>query len=219
MSELVDGNLQVKALPAYQPLWTEWDRINTFLLWGGRDSGRSYHSALKIVDECSGSSSKRWVCLRWTQSETDSTQRDQVRTAIHELEHDNEWDATRTSYFTNRRNGSRITFLGLARRKGNRGLVDIDGLFIDEAQDLEDPEFRDFRATALRKMTGCKIILCGNPTNSTDPAWVWSEDLRGEPDVLHIHTTYNDNKYLSDLVKREIQRDNSVLLTNSSGQR
>ena len=183
--------VHVRFSPKYERLWS--NEFDYFLLWGGRNAGRSYAVARRVL-EIATTKRVNVLCVRWEKTMTAQSQRQEIAGAIEQYGWDKVWNTTNSSYITNRYNGSRIDFSGLKGKDGLRSYADVDVVWMEEAHQYESQDFEPFLDTIIRK-EGLTVFLTGNKVRNTDATWQWSESLRtgGEPRATWIETTYLDN--------------------------
>ena len=190
--------------------WNAWarplfdDNLRIFLLWGGRQGGRSYAVSRKIVQDATAAR-RRWACIRWSHAQTGGSQRADIIDAIETMGVVHLWNTTQTSYLTNLVTGSVVSFHGLRGQDGLRSLTNLDGAWLEECQFLEDPDFGQLLDTLIRRQR-VKLFLTGNARYESDPAYKWSIDMRGESDAAWIETTYMDNAFLSTQARRRAEQ-------------
>ena len=194
-------NLELEFAGAYRPLWS--DEFRLFLLWGGRDAGRSYTVAHRLI-QLASQKRVRIMCVRWTYVRTGGSQRAELINAVSNWRLDDAWTTTKGVDLTCTATGSAIMFGGLSGRRGMRSLADIDVVWCEEAHDYEDPDWLDFADTVIRK-PGMLLYMTGNKQYLTDAAYRWTMDHRDLPDCLYLETTYAENRWFSDEARVEME--------------
>jgi len=195
----------------FRPLYTDRSRF-TVLLTGGRGSGKSF-AAMLFASRLSFERGHGILCARWTMASA-------ADSVVPEFRQKLEMDGTER-YFrigrtgaVNLRTGVPVLFRGIKTASGNQTakLKSIQGLstFIgDEMEEWADAESYDRLALSIRaKGVQNRSVLVMNPTN--DSHFVYERYIRdsmrtveidgvdvqlsARPDVLHVHTTYLDNR-------------------------
>lgn len=100
--------------------------------------------------------------------------------------------------YTVRETGSVIEFFSLDNPGKARG-PRRDILFINECNLIPFETF-----TQLNLRTGKKVFIDYNPADEFH--WIYEQLLNGRDDVTFIQSTYLDNPFLADEIKREIER-------------
>ena len=199
----VEHRADVRFLPAYGALFDP--SLRWFFMWGGRDAGRSWAASRKIVIEAM-ESRIRVACIRWTRQATRDSMRAEVLAAIHETGNEHFWDLTKDRDITFLPTGSVIMFRGLLNQQGLRSLVDVDVVWFEEPQYLEDPDFHDCLITVLRKET-VRLFFTGNAQFESDPAYRWCLEERDRPHAAWLYTTsYDNDEHMTDDAKREREK-------------
>lgn len=177
-------------------------KIDTVLISGGRDSGKSFalslFNVLAVADY-----GHRVLYTRQTMSSTDNS----ISTALSErmelLELDNEFDYASNNY-THKKKG-KITITGQKTSVGTqtaklKSLEDYSIFETDEGEELESYEkWLKIKRSMRAKDVQCLSIICFNPP--TREHWMANEFYDGVEDgfngvigkTLYIHTTYLDN--------------------------
>lgn len=170
---------------------TEHAPIVTF--YGGRAAGRSHSIARAIL--CLGSLEKLTVvCGRqfWSSiSDSVKTLFDDLIDTYH-LGHI--YTSTRNSI--EGMNGTKITFMGLERNKGNiKGLEGIDIFWLEEGQ-YTAQESIDLLIPTLRRNPGAELWISMNVNLTDDPAY--QEFIANpRPGSIVQYTNYLDNPFIS----------------------
>jgi len=196
---------------AFRPLYTDRSRF-TVLLTGGRGSGKSF-AAMLFASRLSFERGHGILCARWTMASA-------ADSVVPEFREKLEMDGTER-YFkigrtgaVNLRTGVPVLFRGIRTASGNQTakLKSIQGLttFIgDEMEEWTDEESYDRLTLSIRSRAARgRAVLVMNPT--TDSHFVYQRWLRDgqrtvdidgvdvqmstDPSVLHIHTTWLDNR-------------------------
>lgn len=221
--------------PVYLPLYEDTEHP-IILITGGRASGKSseisdfiprltfeYNKAEKKVHQI--------LYTRYTMVSAGMSIIPEVQDKI-EIDEIGEFFKFTKTDITNRMTGSRIMFRGIHTSSGNQTakLKSIQGVttFVcDEAEEwVNYDEFEKIYLSMRQKGLQIRAIIIMNPADTTH--WVYQKYIKDthkiveydgvpvqistHPDVLHIHTSYLDNKeYLSETFIRaaeQMKKDN-----------
>jgi phage terminase large subunit len=215
--------------PIYHPLYTDKEKF-IILVTGGRGSGKSFNVSAfierltfemmpdKIVHQI--------LYARYTMVSASMS-------IIPEMMEKIESDGTRKYFNTtktdvvNRMTGSHIMFRGIKTSSGNqtaklKSIHNITTFVCDEAEEwTNETDFDRIMLSIRRKGIRNRIIIIMNPTDSNH--FIYKRyierthrlvtidgvevQISTHPSVLHIHTTYFDNKeYLSEQFVREVEQ-------------
>ena len=183
----------------YKPLW------RTFVIYGGRNSGKSYHVALALL--LRGSQKKlRILCAREIQRT--------IRDSVHKLLSDLIADLYLVDYeikndsIINNATGTEFIFKGLKSNimeiKSTEG---VDVCWIEEAQSVSN-ESLDILTPTIRK-PGSQIIFTFNRFTDLDPVFV-RYVMNTPPNTLVLNVNYDELEragLLNDTIKAEIEFD------------
>jgi phage terminase large subunit len=182
----------------------ELANVDTVLLSGGRDSGKSFSlstfNVLAVADY-----NHRILYTRQTMSSTDSSISTALSNRMELLELDHEFEYANNNYTLKDGRNGKITITGQKTSVGTqtaklKSLEDYSIFETDEGEELESYDGwvkikRSMRANDVQ----CLSIIAFNPP--TREHWIAEEFYNGVPDgfngvignVLYIHTTYIDN--------------------------
>lgn len=211
-----------KTHPVYLPLYEDTTHP-IILITGGRGSGKSYEISdfiPRLTFEYNSQEKKPHQILycRYTMVSANISIIPEVVEKIELDEIGEFFKATKTD-IVNRLTGARIMFRGIHTSSGNQTakLKSIQGVttFVcDEAEEWTSyDEFEKIYLSMRQKGLSVRAIIIMNPTDSNH--WVYEKYIKDthklvefdgvpvqistHPDVLHIHTSYLDNKaYLSE---------------------
>lgn len=220
----------IKIHDVYKPLYTD-KKHPIILVTGGRGSGKSYGVSTFINDltfEYSAKYNKAHNILftRYTMVSAGISIIPEVMDKIYTDGLDKYFKTTKVD-IVNRMTGSRIMFRGINTASGNQTakLKSISGVttFVcDEAEEFTSyDDFEKIYLSMRQKGLQIRAIIVMNPSDSNH--WVYEKYIKDtfkivdydgvpvqistHPDVLHIHTTYLDNKeFLSDTFIRTMEK-------------
>lgn len=207
----------IKTFPIYYPLYHEKEKF-IFLITGGRGSGKSFSTSTfleRLTFEMTPTEKivHQILYTRYTMVSANIS-------IIPEFLEKAELDGTQ-KYFRstrseviNRMTGSKVMFRGLKTSSGTQTakLKSIHGIttfVVDEAEEwVSEREFETIMLSIRQKGIQNRIIIVMNPTDNNH--WVYKRFIENthkevmydgvpvqistHPNVLHIHTTYLDNK-------------------------
>lgn len=181
------------------PIMSGVNYYRYFLLEGGRGSAKS-HSVARWILYLAENFKLRIVCGRETQNSIEES----VYTILVDLIQDYEllFDIQK-SRIKSIKSGSTITFKGF-RDQGVvniKGLEGVDILWIEEAQSITKMTL-DVVIPTIRK-ENAKIFFTMNRFVRTDAVF---ERFSHDPDCLHIHIDYFENKHCPEVLKREAEK-------------
>lgn len=178
--------------------------VDTVLISGGRDSGKSFTlSTFNVV--ATADFNHRILYTRQTMSSTDNS----ISTALNErltlLGRENEFEYASNNYTLKDGRPGKITITGQKTSVGTqtaklKSLEDYSIFETDEGEELASfEEWKKIKRSMRAKDVQCLSIISFNPP--TREHWIATEFYEGVPDgfngiignVMYIHTTYLDN--------------------------
>lgn len=222
----------IKSHDVYYPLYTNKDKF-IILVTGGRGSGKSHATSTFIErltfelgkDENGKKVSHQILFTRYTMT---SAAISVIPEFLEKVDADGTskyFSSTRTDV-TNRFTGSKVMFRGIKTSSGvqTAKLKSIHGIttfVVDEAEEwVSEKEFETIMLSIRQKGLQNRIIIVMNPTDSNH--FIYQRYIKNthkiveydgvpvqistHPNVLHIHTSYLDNKqYLSEQFLSEVE--------------
>lgn len=195
---------ELKINPVFEPLFIDsLDAPRYYQVYGGRGSGKSYTTAIAMVQLTYSEFKHKILYLRQTMASSEDSTVSDIRTAINDLGVTADFRESKGA-IRNIRTGATITFKGI-RSAGSqtaklKSLSGITTLVIEEAEEVES--FEEFsKVDESIRIAGkpLKVILVYNPTSSIS-SWIHKEwFVEGLPnrdrynDTIYIHSTYLDN--------------------------
>ena len=204
----------IDILPPFRPLlgvdggYPDYDVADVS---GGRDGAKSWGSVDCELILATNKPMK--ICeARETMSSIRDSSWATIRDALYRHEmtvgQNGPWEIQQSRFL--RKDGERvlseIMFIGVREDvRATKSLQNIDLTRFEEAGTASADSLEILKPTVLRK-PGSKMWLIWNPELTSAPIYQW---LRVGPaslsrQMLHIHTTYRDNAYLSDVSRRQI---------------
>ncbi len=199
MAVAVKEPVHLEIVEKYRPVFVDSDWSYCVLV-GGRNSCKSWTSALYAVLQAVQKKTKVLCCREIQKSIQDSTYSLLVNT-IERLGYQHFFKITNTSI--EGINGSSFHFAGLRTNIDNiKSFEDVDLCIVEEAATVSEMSWQKLIPT-IRK-DGSKIIVVFNPASEIDPTYkIWV--VNPLPNTLVIHSSYQDNPFLADKTKLEIE--------------
>jgi len=193
--------------PVYLPLLK--DKHRYLLLYGGRDSAKSYFAAQKVIIDTMQKPYSRYLLIRKVYADIKDTQYQTIKDIV------NDYDLMEYFHFTEnplkivfKPNGNSILARGLDKEYKTKSIKDPTGTWYEEMNEIK---FKDFLKTTTSLRGGViQEIATFNPELETD--WINSyffpakqsyekqdrqfhylKSIRKDTTILH--TTYHDNLY------------------------
>lgn len=215
--------------PIYHPMYTDKEKF-IILVTGGRGSGKSFATSTFIERLTFEKSDDRKLAhailySRYTMVSASMSVIPEVNEKI-ELDGVGKYFRTTKTDIINKRSGARIMFRGIRSSSGNQTarLKSIQGIttFVcDEAEEwTSEQDFEKLMLSIRQKGIQNRVIIIMNPTDNNHFIYQkYIKDTHKEvmydgvpvqisthPNVLHIHTTYLDNKdNLSEQFLKEVE--------------
>lgn len=166
------------------------------VLYGGAGSGKSIFAHQKLLLRCLQETNHRFLVIRKVaRTLKESVYQDFKRVAM-QAELNQFFKFTVSPLEVTCINGNKIIFMGIDDPEKLKSISGITGIFIEEASELDEKDFKQLN-TRLRGKTDSykQIMLSFNPIDESH--WlksVFFDNLNQKVDV--IHSTYKDNQYL-----------------------
>lgn len=175
---------------------------------GGRSSGKSHEVANYLVERSIAEKGLKIVGLREIQKSIDKSSKTLVDDKIKNMGLGQFYKSVQAEIRKIINNdGGLFYFQGMNDLTADN-IKSLEGFKIawfEEAQNCTRNTLKILRPT-LRE-AGSQIIFTWNPKFPDDAIEEFANDMRGQPDCLHIHVNYTQNPFLSDAVKREVEID------------
>ena len=220
----------IKVHDCYRPLYED-KKHPIILITGGRGSGKSF-SASTFINDLTFEYSKRYkkphniLFTRYTMVSAGISIIPEVVDKINTDGLGAFFRQTKTD-IVNRMTGARIMFRGIHTSSGNqtaklKSIAGVTTFVVDEAEEwVSYDEFEKIFLSMRQKGLQIRAIIIMNPSDSNH--WVYEKYIKDthkivefdgvpvqistHPDVLHIHTTYLDNRqYLSDTFIHQVEQ-------------
>ena len=196
--------------PVYLPLLEDHNRY--LLMYGGRDSAKSYFAAQKVIIDTMHKPYSRFILVRKVYADIKDSQYQTIKDIVMTyglMDHFHFTENPLRIVF--KRNGNTILARGLDKEHKTKSIKDPTGVWYEEMNEIK---FNDFIKTTTSLRGGViQEIATFNPEMETD--WInsyffpnkqsyekpdgnfhWVNSIRNDTTILH--TTYNDNKYCTE---------------------
>ncbi|MFZ4402387.1 MAG: PBSX family phage terminase large subunit [Bacteroidales bacterium] len=193
----------------YLPLLRDTNRY--LLLYGSRDSAKSYFAAQKVLIDTMSKSYSRYVLLRKIYSDIKDSQFQTIKDIIHSYGLTDLFTITENPLkITFNPNGNYILARGLDKEYKLKSITNVTSIFYEEFNEIK---FSDFlKSTSSLRGGVIQEIACFNP--EMEDSWITNyffppkESYEREDGNFHfvpsirkdttiLHTTYKDNKFVT----------------------
>ena len=206
---LQDSVLRIQTPRAFLTLLTPDKRYRG--AWGGRGSGKSWFFAGLLIDRLIGDPTLRAVCIREYQKSLDMSSKRLLEDVIARFDVGGMFRVLNTHIETPQ--GGLILFQGMstATEDSIKSLEGFSIAWCEEAQNLSERSLELLRPTMREDVKGdpSEIWASWNPNS---PKNAIDRLLRGDhppPDAVVVGTTFADNPWFPDVLRREMEWDRS----------
>lgn len=199
--------MEIKIPDKLTPLFQSDKRYN--VIYGGRDSSKSHTIARYLIIK-SLEAQYLFLCTRFIQKSIATSSYALLVRIIREYEFDKYFDITEKEIRCIR-TGSKFIFQGLWQNLDNiRSLEGVNFCWVEEAKTIPYDAWRILMPT-LRK-EGSRFYITFNPDQTDDPVYEMFV-TNNRPDSLVIKINYDENPFLSETSKKEIEymRENNPI--------
>lgn len=178
---------------------------------GGRGSGKSHFFAELLVEEHVANPNQQSVCIREIQKSLKFSAKKLIESKIRALGVSHLFDITLTEI---RRIGADglIIFQGMQDHTADsiKSLEGFDRAWVEEAQSLSKRSLELLRPTI--RNPGSQIWFTWNPDQRTDAVdeFMCSEEAANDPDFIVVHVNYDQNPFLPQVLREEMERDRAA---------
>lgn len=174
--------------------------------YGGGGSGKSYGAVQKMIFKCLGNKRKVLV-VRKTRVSNKASMWELYRSILNDLG---------ISYIQNKSeltitlsNGTQFLFFGIDDPEKIKSIPDITDIMIEEATELTLDDFTQLNLRLRHKTAKYQqIYLMFNPVSKLNWCflkWFKNPSEHQKANTLIIHSTYQDNKFLNDIYRQELE--------------
>lgn len=208
--------------PAFRPIYDE--DVDVILLWGGRDSGKSYSLAEKMVFDCMTTPYFRCILVKKTYESIKDSQYQGIKDFIHDEELQDHFSfKTSPLEITYLPNGNKFIARGCDKPEKLKSIKDPSHAWYEEGNQLSEQDYVTISTTLRTDKAKVQECFSFNPESSTSDYkdfWVHKRFFNGTTDLnfkraitttyeidgerkdvtlthLSIHTTYKDNKFVT----------------------
>lgn len=188
-----------------QEYWLKMKQVDTVLMYGGRDSGKSFAESV-FIPRAVYEFNHRVLYTRYTMNSTDQSISEALTQRMDLLNITNQFDYAQNTYTCKNKQG-KIFITGQKTSSLNqtaklKSLEDFSIFVTDEAEEIKTfDEWDKIRKSIRAKDVQCLSMLVFNPP--TKEHWLFTEFFEDmnikegfsgiKDNVLYIHTTYLDN--------------------------
>jgi PBSX family phage terminase large subunit len=173
---------------------------------GGRASGKSHFFAELAVLEMVEDPALRFVCIREVQKSLEYSAKSLVQQKIKRLGLEHCFEVQRAVIRRVGGDGVMI-FQGMQDHTAD-SLKSLEGFrraWVEEAQSISERSLRLLRPTI--RADGSELWFSWNPDQPDDPVDTLFAQNAGEADFVHVHTTFRDNPFCPDVMRKEAETD------------
>lgn len=202
--------------PVYIPFLKAMARVQIF--FGGSSSGKSVFLAKRcVLDMMEGG--RNYLVVRKVAKTLSRSVYNEIKKAISALKVKAYFDIPKSDMTITCFNGYQIMFGGLDDIEKIKSITPEKGvitdIWIEEATEVDYKDYKQLRKRLRGKVKSRikkRITLSFNPILQSH--WIYKEHFNGwddskhlleEEDLLILHTTYKDNKFLSDDDRKELE--------------
>lgn len=177
--------------------------IRTYVLYGGRASSKTYHTA-GFCTYLAANFKVKFLCVRQFQNRISDSVKTVIEECIYKAGLQNEFVITENE-IVHKTTGSSFAFLGIQRNlKEIKGIAKIDILWIEEAEDLNKEQWKILEPTIREE--GSRVFIVFNPRFASD--FVYQNFVINPPkNTLVRKINYDENPFLSKTMKDIIEAD------------
>ena len=175
--------------------------------WGGRGSGKSHFFAESLIERCIMYPGTRWACIREVQRSLEQSVKRLLEDKITALGVGHLFKVTAFDIVTP--GDGIIIFQGMQNHTADsiKSLEGFDGAWVEEAQSLSQRSLDLLRPTIRKE--GSEIWFSWNPEHPDDPVDAFLRCDNPPPDSVVIKVNYQDNPWLPQVLKEEMEYDRS----------
>lgn len=172
---------------------------NEIFIYGGAGSGKSYAVAQHLIIRCLTQDFFRCIYLRKVAKTIRNSQFQLFKDIINTYNLNDLFDVRETDMrITCKHNNNMLIAAGMDDAEKIKSIQDPTCVWLEEATDFSLQDYMQLRTRIRKEDTLCYSICTFNPVSKK--SWLYSYLLRNSnnEDVLIIHSTADDNKYIND---------------------
>ena len=213
--------------PRFAEIFQNTDRY--LFLWGGRNSGKSVSASRKLIYRCLKEKYFRYILIRKVFESIKDSQYQTLKDDIIQLGLEDLFVFRKSPLEIECINGNKFIARGLDKPEKLKSIKDPTGAWYEEGNQITADDFITV-TTSIRSIRADYIqeIFSFNPETEEDyeEFWLWKMFFEGHAeknfqDIIEIelpnekiikssytshHTTYKDNKYLTDIQRADLER-------------
>lgn len=181
----------------------ETPNIRNYVLYGGRASSKTYHTA-GFCTFLAANYNVKFLCVRQFQNRISDSVKTVIEECIEKAGLNDEFIITENE-IRHSTTGSSFSFFGIQRNlKEIKGIAGVDVLWIEEAEGLTKDQWKVLTPTIREDES--RIFIVFNPRFASD--FVYQNFVINPPkETLVRKINYDENPYLSETMKRMIADD------------
>jgi len=183
------------------------NKAKYMVLMGGSGSGKSYAVAdyviLSLLD-----APRRWIVARKVAVTIRQSVFTLITRRIRDMGLSGLFKVNKSEMYIEGPNGSACVFVGLDDVDKLKSIYDPTDAWLEEADQTAQSDFEEIDRRIRTIGTKPKIILSFNPTSAYSwlKRYFYDECRIPDADILRLHTTYKDNRYLDPGYASTIER-------------
>jgi len=179
----------------------ETKNIRNYVLYGGRASSKTYHTAGFCVYLACNYKVK-FLCVRQFQNRISDSVKTVIEECIYTAKLENEFVITENEV-RHKKTGSTFNFFGIQRNlKEIKGIAGIDVLWVEEAEDLSPGQWEILEPTI--RSEGSVVFIVFNPRLASD--FVYQNFVLNPPNKTLVRKiNYDENPFLSQTMRELIE--------------
>lgn len=213
--------------PRFAEIFNNRDRF--LFLWGGRNSGKSVSASRKLIYRCLNEKYFRYILIKKTFESIKDSQWQTIKDDVEQLGLSELFTFKVAPLEIECANGNKFIARGLDKVEKLKSIKDPTGAWYEEGNQITIEDFITV-TTSIRSIRADYIqeIFSFNPETEIDyeQFWLWKMFFKGHSeknftDTVKIelpngkiienrytshHTTYHDNKYLTDIQRADLEQ-------------
>jgi phage terminase large subunit len=196
------ASVDIPLIPALEPLLHPFRYKG---LYGGRGGAKSHGFGDLLIDDCITHRGLRAVCIREYQVSLEQSVKRLLEDKINTYGLNHEF-LVRDAHIETPGDGI-IIFQGMQSHNAEsiKSLEGYDRAWVEEAQNLSQRSLDLLRPTI--REPGSELWFSWNPLDPKDPVDKFLRSVPPPPDSIVIRTTYRDNPFFPEVLRREMEWD------------
>lgn len=167
------------------------------IFWGGAGSGKSIFILQKLILKCLKYNNRKVLMVRKTQASIRDSIFAELQNQIRRFKLEHLVKVNQTHMSVQFINGSQIITAGLDDVDKLKSISNISDIFIEEADQITEADFNQLNLRMRSNQPNQQIHIAFNPVSKN--SWLYKRFFApgiDDPDVVKVHSTYKDNKFL-----------------------